>query len=300
MKRSSRSKRSDASARTPHASEATEYTAANDTALGVARARVSGRIPVPRGATNRRASRKAEVGGAGEKGGYLGRATKQTLLIHESDIAVIVPAHNEARHIADLVRRTRALGFDVVVVDDGSRDRTSALAREAGAIVLRHLVNMGKGAAMKTGADYAVGRGYAAVVFMDGDGQHNVAELPLFLRHLRRHEIVFGARHETRSMPLVRRLGKEVMSLVVKHFYRLQLHDILCGYRGIRASAYPKVRWESHGYNVETEMIARAGKYNLTYREFPIATIYHDKYKGMTVIDGVRLVWSLIWWRMTH
>lgn len=215
---------------------------------------------------------------------------------------IVIAAHNERGHIGDVILRSRKQGFrNIVVVDDGSQDDTQRIAQQKGAIALRHIVNLGKGAAMKTGADYAISRGAKALIFMDGDGQHKPEELGRFLSSLNRgYAIVFGARKRTEHMPLVLRLGNWFITTVVRVFYNLRLRDVLSGYRAMTADAYRCVRWVSRDYSVESEMIARAGKNNLRYAEFEIATIYHDKYKGTTFLDGFPIVFNLIWWRMTH
>jgi glycosyltransferase involved in cell wall biosynthesis len=210
-------------------------------------------------------------------------------------------AHNEAQHVADVVQRARMQGFtNVVVVDDGSKDATSELAGRAGATVLRHAINLGKGAAMQTGADYAMRCNATAIIFMDSDGQHLPEELPLFVEQLRKgYDLVCGARRRTDAMPIIRSLGNWAITAVVRLLYRLHLRDALSGFRAVRAGAYPIIRWDSRGYSVEGEMVARAGKNNLTYVEFTIATVYHDRYKGVTIVDGVKILSRLLWLRMT-
>ncbi len=220
--------------------------------------------------------------------------------LHEHDCWVIIPAMNEGRKIHEVVLQTRKQGFkNIVVVDDGSYDTTAEHAKPA--TVLRHVVNLGKGAAMKTGAEYAIGRGAKAFMFVDGDGQHNPAELPKFLEELnRKRQVVFGARKEKKNMPLERRLGSWILRTVIRYVYNIRLHDPLCGYRAMTRKAYKSLEWESRDYGVESEIIARAGKACLSYSEVEVQTIYHNRYKGMTIMDGLRIVLQLIWWRMTH
>jgi len=221
--------------------------------------------------------------------------------INKKECYVVVAAYNEERHIADVVRRCKAQGFPVIVANDGSRDHTAELAERAGAMVVSHITNLGKGAVMKTGAEHAKELSAKAIIFLDGDGQHKPEELPLFLRDLNLgNQIVFGYRKQTGNMPFLRSLGKFMTRSVVRIFYNLDLEDILCGYRALTIDAYNKVKWVSRDYSVESEIIARAGKQNLLYSEFEIATIYHDNYKGVTIFDGIGILLNLIWWRMTH
>ena len=109
---------------------------------------------------------------------------------------IIIPAYNEELTIGSVVALAKKYG-DVLVVDDGSGDRTSEIAREAGAIVIRHNTNMGKGAALKTGFEYALSREYEIVVTLDADGQHNPDEIPLLMEPIIRGEadLVIGSRY---------------------------------------------------------------------------------------------------------
>ena len=218
-----------------------------------------------------------------------------------SDCFIVIAAYNEHKHIADVVHRVRKQGYhNIVVVDDGSKDKTQAIAKKAGAVALRHVINLGKGAAMKTGADYAFKKGAKAIILVDGDGQHHPNELPKFLRALTKgNDIVFSYRRRTGEAPLVRKLGGQFINVLFKLFYGISLQDSICGYRAMTAHAYHKVRWTSSDYSVESEIIARAGKTGLRYTEVPIATIYHDKYKGMTIVDGFSVLGKLFLWRFT-
>lgn len=218
----------------------------------------------------------------------------------KGDVWVIALAYNEQRHIGDVVKQCKKEGFKkVVVVDDGSKDHTTERAQEAGAIVLRHAVNMHKGAAMKTGAEYALVKGAKAIIFLDGDGQHSPSELSMFLDELNKgYDIVFGARKVGRNMPIVRRLGKILTGITARLLYGMKIHDVLSGYRALRSEAYEAIKWSSLGYTVESEMVARAGKANLKYSEITIKTIYHDKYKGVNVAHGISIMGKMLWWRL--
>ena len=220
-------------------------------------------------------------------------------MITKSNCWIIIAAYNEQRHLPDLLRKIKRLGYThVVVVDDGSRDDTQQAAQRLGVTALRHTVNLGKGAAMKTGAEYALRGGAAALVFIDGDGQHGPHLLPQFVRALNAgNAIVFSYRQRGRA-PLIRMLGGRTINLFFRLLYGIRLQDSICGYRAMTAKAYRQVRWTSRDYSVESEMIARAGLQSIPYTEIPIDTVYHDEYKGMTVIDGLIVLWNLLWWRL--
>lgn len=211
--------------------------------------------------------------------------------------AAVIAAHNEEAHIQTVVRAVKKHVSLVVVVNDGSTDRTEEEALVGGAVVLTHVTNLGKGGAMKTGAEYAIRQGADAIVFLDGDGQHDPAEIPLFLRKLARADIVIGARRFNKDMPAVRKFGKWLTGFIVNLLYDMKVSDCLNGFRAVRSSAYAQIVWRSTDYTVEAEMLAWAGKARLKYEEVVTKTIYHDTYKGVTLLHGFPIIWNLIMWR---
>src|SRR6267143_3222131 len=135
--------------------------------------------------------------------------------IDRTTVAAVIPAYHEEKHIADVVRRTREQLDNVWVVDDGSADTTAATARNAGAEVIVHPQNLGKGESIKTGLRHWLDRGFGYVVVLDGDGQHLPEEIPRFLgaADSTRAELLLGTRmSDVREMPLVRRVVNRYMS----------------------------------------------------------------------------------------
>ena len=213
---------------------------------------------------------------------------------------IVIAAYNEAAHISSVVKDVLAQGYKhVLVVDDGSRDKTSILAEKAGAKVLRHAINLGKGAAVRTGCDFAVDSGATHLVLIDGDGQHEPEEIPHFLSALDKKDIVFGARKRSKDMPSLYRVGNWGLNVLSKLFFGITLRDTQCGFRAMSVDAYNKVRWDSSDYAMESEMVVRAGLARLSYAERSIKTIYHDRYKGTGVVDGVKIFGHMLKWRVT-
>ncbi|HLC50260.1 MAG TPA: glycosyltransferase family 2 protein [Candidatus Nanoarchaeia archaeon] len=215
-----------------------------------------------------------------------------------SNTWAIIPAHNEEKNIAGIVSRTKRYVEHVIIVDDGSTDGTRDLAEKAGATVLRHVVNLGKGATLKTGCDFAIKKGAKFLVVLDADAQHNPDNIPRFLDKLEKYSIIFSYRKLSGKMPFILRFGNLFISKVVRLLYGIQLNDTQCGFRAFTSDAYKKVRWNSSDYSMESEMIARAGKQNLKYVQIPIETIYSDRYKGTTIVDGMKIVMNMIWWKL--
>ena len=215
-------------------------------------------------------------------------------------ILAVIPAYNEERHISKIIKKTKKYVDKVVVVDDGSKDKTSTMAKKSNAIVLRHLVNLGKGAALKTGCDYAVKNSASFIIAIDADAQHNPKDIPRFLESLKDHDIVLGYRRLNRKMPFVLKFGNWFISKTIRFLYGVKIRDSQCGYRAFTAKAYKKIRWKASDYSMESEMIAKMGKYRLSYTEIPIETIYSDRYKGTTVLDGIKIVFNLLTWKLNH
>ncbi len=211
---------------------------------------------------------------------------------------VVIAAYNEEAHIKSVVSEVQEFCKNIIVVDDGSKDKTYELAKSAGALVLKHIINMGKGAAVKTGCDFALKKGAEILVLVDGDGQHEPKEIPNFLKALEGKDIVFGFRGFNRHMPFVRKIGNITISKATRLLYGINILDTQCGYRAFTSKAYKKVRWDSNDYAMESEMIANAGKHKLKYSEIKIRTIYNDKFKGVTVIDGIKIMLNMILWRL--
>jgi len=221
------------------------------------------------------------------------------------DIAVVIPAYNEAKHIGEVLARipsrigSRRVG--VIVVDDGSRDKTSAVARACrGVKVIRHSVNMGKGAAAKTGCDAAYRLGAEVIVLMDGDGQHRPEDIANVLGPVidsDRPTLAIGARVIGGSMPFMMRLGNRTLTAVAKSLFDIRSRDSQSGFRAFSADVYAKIRWLSPTYAMETEMLILASHHRVACVDVDIPTLYLDAHKGTTAVDGLRILQTLLKWK---
>lgn len=213
-------------------------------------------------------------------------------------ITVIVPACNEAKYIGRFLDKLLQVTKDVVVVDDGSRDKTREITLEKGVLCLTHMVNLGKGAALKTGCEYAFGKLKSdAVIIMDGDDQHEVDDLKLFERELKKGaEVVLGFRKMDAKMPLFRILGNKGVSILINILFGRYIADIPSGFKGMTKKAYKTLKWQSSGYEVETELAVRIAKTKIEYTEVPISTVYHDKDYGFNMLDAAKILLKLPYW----
>src|SRR3989338_3845774 len=210
----------------------------------------------------------------------------------------VIPAYNEESSIAGIIKKTKRYIANVIVVDDGSKDNTKYFAEKAGAVVLRHIINLGKGAALKTGCDFAMKKGAKSMVVLDADAQHNPEDIPRFIEKLKKSDIIFGYRKSSSKMPFILRFGNWFISNVAGFLYSVKLNDTQCGFRAFSREAYKKIRLSASDYSMESEMISKAGKQRLKYVQIPIETIYSDRYKGTTIVDGIKIVLNMLWWKL--
>jgi glycosyltransferase involved in cell wall biosynthesis len=211
---------------------------------------------------------------------------------------IIIAAYNESKNIGKVLAELKKEHKKIIVVDDGSKDNTFSIAKKSGATVLKHVVNLGKGAAMKTGCDYAIKLGADILVLMDADGQHEPKDVQKFIKAIKGKDIVFGYRQFSKKMPFILRFGNSFINSTTTLLFGLKIRDTQSGFRAITSNVYEKIRWTSTDYAMESEMIANAGKKRLKYKEIPIETIYSDRYKGTTVLDGIKIVINMISWKL--
>ena len=192
-------------------------------------------------------------------------------------VIALIPAFNETTHIADVVTRTRQQVHEVVVIDDGSSDDTAAVAGQAGATVLRHAENKGKGGAILTGLEFFRQSGAEYAIFLDADGQHDPAEIPQFLEAARTTGVgmVVGTRMQhTHDMPWLRRFANWFTSYITSRIAQQRVPDSQCGYRLIRRTVLGDFQLSTAHFETETEMLIQTGRAGHKIVSVPIRTIY--------------------------
>jgi glycosyltransferase involved in cell wall biosynthesis len=200
--------------------------------------------------------------------------------IDRTTVAAVIPAYLEERHVGDVVRRTLLQLANVVVVDDGSSDRTTEEAKNAGADVIVHEQNRGKGESIKSGFRYWLDHGATYVIILDADGQHLPDEIPRFLSAAASGigELLIGTRmNDVREMPLVRRLVNRYMSRKISRACGQDIPDTQCGFRMVHRSIIPNLLGGTERFDYETEMLILASRAGCRIASVPVSTVYSDE-----------------------
>ncbi|MGB4762498.1 MAG: glycosyltransferase family 2 protein [Candidatus Saccharimonas sp.] len=220
-------------------------------------------------------------------------------------LCVIIPAYNEAKVLQSVVRdsyqvfQKSTYSIDIIVVNDGSKDKTAGEARKGGAIVINHILNSGAGGATATGLSYANQNDYEAAATMDADGQHSPEDVLKGFDKLFKDggDLLIGSRLiDSRGMSRVKVLGNWGLSFVTRILFGIKTTDSQSGLRIYSRRALEELRWTTSGYEFCSEMLWRANQLGLKIKEYPIKAIYteYSKGKGQNNWNGVNIVKSLI------
>jgi glycosyltransferase involved in cell wall biosynthesis len=222
-----------------------------------------------------------------------------------SQSAAVIPAYQDEKHIGDIARRTCERLDHVLVVDDGSTDHTEQRAREAGAEVIVHPQNQGKGEALKTGLAHWLGNSNSSssgqdsqitwVVLLDSDGQHLPEEIDRFLAaaaSVTRPTFFIGNRmDDVARMPLLRRFVNRYMSSQISRICGQQIPDTQCGYRMLHRQIIPDMLGGGHRFDYETEALIIASHKGYAIKSVPISTVYTDQVSKIHAVrDSLRFL----------
>ena len=209
---------------------------------------------------------------------------------------VIIPAYNEEEGLGvvlDKLFNTVDESYEVIVVDDGSTDRTKEIASRFPCEVISHGINRGKAAAVKTGIATAHGRN---LVFVDADDTYPVELVPEIARAVDEFDMVVTSRAEGReNIPLFNRLGNRVFCGLIRYLYGFMTSDPLTGFYGVKKSVLLNMNLDSSGFGVETELAIKSGRMGLKVREIPIK--YRPRIgesKLRTTRDGIRVLQTIL------
>ena len=214
---------------------------------------------------------------------------------------IVVPAYNEERTVGGALDALKREGWrNIVVVDDGSTDRTADIAISKGAIVVKHERNMGLGAALRTGLATAREREADCAVTFDADGQHDPMAIGLLVKALEDADLAIGVRRHI-GIPLHKRIGNFGLNLITCLLSGV-LTDSQSGSRAFSKRALDRIRIRSNRYEVSSELIIQAKKLGLRLREVPVKCFYteYSRTRGTTIISGFKIFWRLIKQRISQ
>jgi len=217
-------------------------------------------------------------------------------------IFIVIPAYNEGCVIQGVVNEIKKNGYpNIIVVDDGSPDDTFDKAGSAGAIVFRHKINRGKGAATKTGIEAAKLLGAGIIVTMDGDGQHDPGDICKLIEPIKKGlDAVLGTRLKNpRGMPWYKIIQNKIGNILTWYLFGLYVTDSQSGFRAYSRRAAEIINTRADRYEYDSEVIREIYVYKLKYKEIPIRVRYTEYSMGKTqkqgFINGLKTLYKMIW-----
>ena len=219
------------------------------------------------------------------------------------DVYLVVPAFNEEKTVSQIIEGIAQKGYNVILVNDGSKDKTLDFAIESKRkypdriFVVSHVINRGLGAALKTGMVVALNKGAKYIVTFDADGQHEIEDIPKVCKPLQDGEadVVIGAR-PFEDMPISKSFANLIMNALTLLFYGKKVKDSQSGLRAFTAHAADVINIVSRGYGVSSEFIKEISDKNLRLSEVTITTIYtpETQNKGTDAIVGFKILTKMV------
>ncbi len=206
----------------------------------------------------------------------------------------LICAYNEEKHIKEIIEKTMKHVPNVLIVNDGSLDKTKDEVKKTKAKIVHHEINKGKGEALKTGFDYCLKNGYERIITLDADGQHDPNEIPLLLNKMDEgYDIVIGAR-KREKMPLIRRISNKISSRIISKKINKEIKDSQSGFRIINSDILKNINLETSNFDLESEIIIKAAKGGYKIGDEEIKTIYADEKSKMHPIKDTLRFFKVI------
>jgi len=215
---------------------------------------------------------------------------------------VVVPAYNEEKTVQNVLEDLLKMGFDFVVVDDGSSDDTNKIVtriikEKQQGLLCKHLLNRGLGAAIKTGIEAALAQGADIIVTFDADGQHDPNDINTVIMPIIKKEadVAVGKRN-FKEMPSSKKYGNQIMNFITLIFYGIRVNDSQSGLRAFNRKAAQSIIINARDYGVSSEIIGEVKRHQLKLEEVPMKTIYTDytMKKGTNLYEGLKILTKLI------
>ena len=221
------------------------------------------------------------------------------------NLTVIIPAYNEEKHIGEVVQGVKKYTENIIVIDDGSEDKTSEIAQKNGAKVYRHFINRGLGGALGTGIKTALLARADVMITLDADGQHDPEEIPHLLKPIieGKADVVIGSRFlKTQKMPLFRRMGNYFFNFITLFLFGVKTTDSQSGLRVFNKKAAENLEIYTNGMEVSSEILKEIQTHQLKLTEVPIKSIYtaYSLSKGQGFIPGLKTLIKLFILKLTE
>ncbi len=217
------------------------------------------------------------------------------------NLYIVIPAYNEEKSVGKVIKELRENNYkNIIVIDDGSKDKTYNAAKRAKAEVLRHVINRGQGAALKTGIDYALKKKADIIVTFDADGQHSVKDIKKLVEPVKNNkvDVALGSRFlkKNKNTPFIRKLFLKGGALVIFLMYGIKLTDSHNGFRALSRKAAEKIDIKSDGMEHASEILEQIKKKRLKYKEVPV-TIKYTNYslkRGQSTFNSFKILFKMI------
>lgn len=219
-------------------------------------------------------------------------------------VVAVIPAYNEEQVVASVVQKVREYHVEPIVVDDGSQDATTTVAKKAGAIVLRHFLNRGQGAALQTGITYALQNGADIIVTFDADGQFLAEEIEKVIAPIKAGKVdaILGTRFAgtATNVPAARKLMLQVAAGLTRFYTGLRVTDAHNGFRAFNRTAAAKLHIQHDGMAHASDILEQIAATNLRYMEVPVTVRYTDYSlaKGQKMSGSLKIIWDLFFGRL--
>ena len=220
-------------------------------------------------------------------------------------VAFVIPAYNESVVIGEVIQKlhkklkTKDFDYKIIVVDDGSKDKTALIAEKNNALVIRHILNTGSGGATATALSYAQQNGFEIAATLDADGQHDPEDVirGVELGLSGKCDLLIGSRLiDSKGMSKVKIFGNKGLSIITYFIFGVSVTDSQSGLRIFNRNALENLRWKTSGYEFCSEMLWRAKQLNMIIGEFPIKAIYteYSVAKGQSNWNAFNIIKTLI------
>lgn len=192
-------------------------------------------------------------------------------------ICAVIPAYNEEKSLGHILKKLKERDIDIIVIDDGSMDRTAEIAKSEEVFLIRHTVNEGKGKALRDGFQFALEKDYDLIITLDADGQHDPDEIPFFIKkiHDSKAGIIIGNRlHHPEGMPFSRLFVNKLFSKITSKVCNQNIPDALCGYKIIKRVALASIRLNTNRFDIDPEILIKTAKAGFKIEYINIKCIY--------------------------